>query len=206
MKIVIVLVVCMIFLLVMPMIEVWLGGRLDVKESIWRRQMEDRINAGHAVAFKYRPWPSSLWAAMFFFIALASGFAAIHGAKSGSRSAFPLAICALISLIGGFLYGVRAMKRDAAITLSSEGIATGRRLIPWSEIEWAKQSVHAVNGPARVVLTLRLKTLQVPQFILFRSNWLRLNVSQIAHRAFLFELIQSKIGTKESSTKEGLAS
>lgn len=59
------------------------------------------------------------------------------------------------------------------------------------------------DGPARVVLTLRLKTLQVPQFILFRSNWLRLNVSQIAHRAFLFELIQSKIGTKESSTKEG---
>lgn len=197
MKIVIVLVVCILFLLVMPMVEVWLGRRLDVKESVYRRQMEDRINAGHTVAFKYRPWPSSLWAAMFFFVALTSGSSAIHGATSGSRSAFPLAICALISLAAGFPYGVHALKRDAAFTLSSEGIATGRWSIPWSEIEWAKRSVNPFHGPTRVVLTLKLKT-QAPQFIFFRSSWLRFNIAQIAHRAILFELIQSKIGRSES--------
>lgn len=185
----------------MPMVDAWLGRRLDVKENAYRRQMEDRINAGQTVEFKYRLWPSSIYAATFFFVALTSGSAAIHDATSGRRSVFPFANFALISLVAGFPYGSRALKRDAAFTLSSEGIATGRWSIPWSEIEWAKRSTVGFYGPFRSVITLKLKT-QVPQFIFFRANWLRLNVSHIAHRAFLFELIQSKIGTKASSNDE----
>lgn len=196
-KVFIILGVCALVLLGMPM----LGASQEAKRTAWRQQAKDQIESEIAVSFKYRRLLLIVFGILLILFSLAGGFVAALMATSKNahmqgRDVLLLllfAVSAPAFLFRGLHLLLWATTSEAACVVSRERIILRRYAIPWTEIERMDRTVIPTRMGSVTIVTLRLKTMQIPRFVFFNQRRLGINTSFVVHGDSLAWLIRNQL-------------